>query len=511
VAAFLISTISTRLVRLEREQIAILKAFGFSNYSIALHYLKFCVVVVALGSLAGAGFGLWWAGYIARLYGQFYRFPALEFHLRLDSLLLVVTGSLITAFVGSSAAVRKAALMPPAEAMRPEAPANFSSGWIERTQLSRILPITFRIVLRNISRQPLRAMSSTVGIALATAILLVGHYTRDAVQYMAETQFQHVQRDDASVLFNNPKPGRVNLELTDLPGVIKSEPFRLVSVRIRHEHHSRRLALMGLTPHGELRRMVSQDLSTVPVPEHGVVMTKKLADILDSKPGDVVTIEVLEARRPVREVAIAGVVDELLGLSAYMNIDDVAVLMNEERTVTGALLQVDNLRSSELYSKLKQLPVIAGVQLRKAALASFNSTLAESLGVFTIVLVVFSGIIAFAAVYNSARIALSERGRELASLRVLGFTREEVTRMLVAEQGLLVLVALPAGFLIGCWIAKVLSDLYSWELFRMPFIITRESFGFSFVTIAASTIISALIVRQRIRRMDLVSVIKTRE
>jgi len=511
VAAFLISTISTRLVRLEREQIAILKAFGFTNYSIAAHYMKFCTLVVSFGSAIGGVFGVWWASYIAGIYGQFYRFPALDFRMRGDTLVLVVLVSLATALFGSVTAARRAARLPPAEAMRPEAPATFRSGFIEKSGLAHLFPITFRIVVRNMTRQPIRACFSALGIALATAILLVGHYSRDAVIYMAETQFQHVQRDDTTLVFNNPRPARVNLDISGLPRVLKSEPFRLVSIRIRHAQHSRRLALTGLMPGSELRRLVGRDLTTVPVPDHGIVITKKLAEILETRPGEVVTIEVLDGRRPVREVVISGLVDELLGLSAYMNIEDVNAMMNEDRAVSGAFLLVDALRSDELYSKLKRLPVIAGVQLRKAAIASFNSTLAQSLGVFTIILVVFSGIIAFAAVYNSGRIALSERGRELASLRVLGFTREEVARMLIAEQALLVGAALPIGFLLGCWIAKSLSDLYSWELFRMPFIITRASFGFAFVTILISAVISALIVRQRVRRMDLVSVIKTRE
>jgi len=511
VAAFLISTTTTRLVRLEREQIAILKAFGFTNYSIAVHYMKFCSLVVVLGSAIGSLFGVWWASYIARIYGQFYRFPALDFRVRPDTTLLVVLVSLTTAAFGSLTAARRAAALPPAEALRPEAPASFRSGFIERIGLAHLFPITFRIVARNMARQPVRALLSALGIALATAILLVGHYSRDAVMYIAETQFQHVHRDNATLLFNDPRPARINMDISGLPRVLKSEPFRLVSIRIRRAQHSRRLALTGLTPDGELRRLVGRDLSTVPTPEHGVVITKKLAEILEAKPGDMVTIEALEGRRPVRQVMIAGLVDELLGLSAYMNIRDVNAMMNEERVASGAFLLVDGLRSAELYMKLKRLPVIAGVQLRKAAIASFNSTLAQSLGVFTVVLVVFSGVIAFAAVYNCGRIASSERGRELASLRVLGFTREEVARMLMTEQAVLVGAALPMGFLLGCWIAKALSDLYSWELFRMPFIITRASFGFSFITVLASAVISALIVRQRLRRMDLVSVIKTRE
>jgi putative ABC transport system permease protein len=511
VAAFLISTTSTRLVRLEREQIAILKAFGFTNNSIALHYMKFCVLVVSLGSVIGGLFGAWWASYVARIYGQFYRFPALDFHVRANTVILVVLVALITAVAGSLSAARRAAALPPAEAMRPEAPATFRRGLIEKSGLAPLFPITFRIVVRNLARQPVRALLSALGIAFATAILLVGHYSRDAVWYMAETQFQHVQRDDATLLFKDPRPASINLDISRLSPILKSEPFRLVSIRIRHAQHSRRLALTGLTPGGELRRLVGRDLLTVPVPERGVVITKKLGEILETKPGDVVTIEALEGRRRVREVMVAGLVDELLGLSAYMNIQDVNAMMNEDRTASGAFVLMDALRSDELYTRLKRLPVIAGVQLRKAAIASFNSTLAQSLGVFTVVLVVFSGVIAFAAVYNSGRIALSERGRELASLRVLGFTREEVARMLIAEQAVLVGAALPIGFLLGCWIAKALSDLYSWELFRMPFIITRASFGFSFITVLASAVVSALIVRRRLRRMDLVSVIKTRE
>jgi putative ABC transport system permease protein len=163
------------------------------------------------------------------------------------------------------------------------------------------------------------------------------------------------------------------------------------------------------------------------VPPTGVVLTTKLAEILGVAPGERVTVEVLEGAGPVRSVPVAGLVDELVGLSAYMDVHALNRLMREGDTVSGALLAVDALAAPRLYAELKRMPAVSGVNIRAAALRSFEATLAKSMGIFTTVLVVFACVIAGAMIYNAARIALSERGRELASLRVLGFTRDEVT------------------------------------------------------------------------------------
>jgi putative ABC transport system permease protein len=419
--------------------------------------------------------------------------------------------SALAAFAGAFGAMRRAWLVPPAEAMRPEPPAGFRSGWLERSGLHIYASPATRIIARNLARRPARAVLSVLGIAFAVAILVLGRYFVDAIEHLADVQFRHVQRDDVTLVAHEPLPARSRYDIARLPGVLRSEPFRMVPVRLRFEHRTRKTVLMGLQPGTELRQLVSSNLETVPLPPEGVVLTKMLATLLEAEPDDWLMVEVLEGARPVRRVRVTGTVDELIGLSAYMDADALRRVMREDRTVSGAMLRVDAQKESALYRRLKELPVIGGVTLRSAALESFKETLAESMLVFTSVLVGFSCVLAFAVVYNTARIALSERGRELASLRVLGFTRGEVTAMLLGEQALLTFAAIPLGYVFGYGVCAMMSRSYQWEVFRMPLVVSTDTYVFALVTVLCAALGSGFIVRRRLARLDLVEVLKTRE
>ncbi|MBI4483232.1 MAG: hypothetical protein HY652_10110 [Acidobacteria bacterium] len=376
VAAFLIHIVLSRLVGTQREQIAVLKAFGYGNLAIGGHYVRFAVVAVLAGAAVGTGIGLWWGRVVGELYAQFYRFPVRRFDAGPGAVLLAVLVSAGAAVLGALGAARRASALPPAEAMQPEPPASFRPGLIERLGLTRFFSLTSRIIVRDLERRPYKALVSTMGIALAVVILVVGHYFEDAVRHIAEVQFRNVQRDDVTIVFNDPRPARAVYEVAYLPGVLRSEPFRTVPARLRHEHRTRRIALFGLAPEGELRRLVGQDLRTIEVPSDGMVLTTRLAEILGVAPGDRLTVEVLEGKRPVRAVTVAGLVDELVGLSAYMDVRALNRLMSEGGTVSGSFLLVDPPVAPHLYSVLKRLPAVGGVSFRKAALAGFEETLA---------------------------------------------------------------------------------------------------------------------------------------
>jgi putative ABC transport system permease protein len=268
---------------------------------------------------------------------------------------------------------------------------------------------------------------------------------------------------------------------------------------------------MGLEPEGELRRLVGRGLSIHPVPVGGVVLTAKLADVLDLRSGDTVTVEVLEGSRAVRRIVVAGTVDELIGLSAYLDVRTLNRLVREGGTLSGAFLTVDPRAEPALHARLKRMPAAAGVSNRVAALASFEQTLAESIGIITTVLILFAGAIAFAMIYNAARIALSERGRELASLRVLGFTRAEIAGMLLGEQALLTLLAIPLGLGMGYAFSALISRNYQWELYRIPLFISGDTYAFAIAVVLGAALVSGAVVRRRLNRLDLIAVLKTRE
>jgi putative ABC transport system permease protein len=356
-----------------------------------------------------------------------------------------------------------------------------------------------------------RAALSVLGTALAVAILLVGRFFVDAIETMSDLQFRAVNREDMTLMFHEPLRSDARHAVDNLPGVLSAEPFRVAPVRLRFEHVERRVPLFGLTEGHELRRVIGADGAPRPLAPDGVILTEKLGSILGVGPGDRVRVEVLEGERAVRELRVAGLVDELLGLNAYLEAGALHRLLREQSTWSGALLRVDAHELPVLNAALKRMPAVAGATSRKAMLQSFEETLARSFAIFTTVLIGFASVIACAVVYNAARIALSERGRELASLRVLGFTRGEVAVLLFGEQALLTLLAIPLGFAIGRGFCALLSAAYQWELFRLPLVITGRSHAFAIVVVVAAAAASTAIVRRRLDRLDLVAVLKTRE
>ena len=511
VAAFLLNVVLARLVNLEREQIGALKAFGYSNVTIGGHYLKLALAALLVGALVGIAVGVWLAQGVNARYAEFYRFPVFLFRLDRTAVGSALLMTLVAAVTGAAGAVWRVVRLPPAAAMQPEPPARFRAGVLDRLGLGRWLGVPARMIARSFERRPVRAALSVLGIASAVAILLVGRFFVDAIGYLADVQFRQVQRENVTVVFRTPRPASVRYELSRLPGVLRAEPFRSAPVRLRAGHRTRRVALLGLAESGELRRLLGRELTPVALPPEGLLLTAKLAEILAVSSGDTLTVEVLEGSRAIRRVAVAGTVEELLGLSAYMDRPALDRLLREAGTVSGAFLRTDPAEAEPLNERLKHLPGVAGAANREATLASFQATLASSIGMVTTVLIGFAGSLAVAMIYNTARIALSERARDLVSLRVLGFTRGEVSFMLLGEQAALTAAGIVVGLVSGYGLCSILSGLYQWELFRIPLILTASTYAFAVAVVLGAAAISAILVRHRLVRLDLVAVLKSRE
>jgi putative ABC transport system permease protein len=512
VTAFLIHLVLSRLVTTQRDQIAVLKAFGYGNSSIGFHYLKLAFLVIAGGVALGIGIGWYFGQRITALYMHFFHFPVLSYQIGstlIGNALLISMGA---ASIGALAAVRRAVTLPPAEAMRPEPPARFQAGLVEKTGLHRLVSPAMRIIMRNLERRPLKAMISTLGIALAVALLVVGFFLYfDTVGRIMDVQFGAVQREDVSVVFNEPRPAQARYDLSHLPGVVRVEMFRAVPARLRFENRNRRVAILGLQVDSDLRRIVTANYQITRPPQDGLLLTTKLAEVLGVKPGQTVTVEVLEGKRPIKQLPVTAVVDELIGLSAYMNIAALNRLMDEGASSNGAFLMVDEPSIPRLYAELKQTPAVNAVSIPQTALASFKDTIARTINTSTAILIGFSVVIALGMVYNGARIALSERGHELASLRVLGFTRREIAFILLGEQAILTLTAIPLGFALGYSIAGFITIAIDTELVRFPLVVSARTYSLAFIVVVISAFLSGYLVRWRLRHLDLVAVLKTRE
>jgi len=511
VAAFLLYVVLTRLVATQRTEIGLLKAFGRSNARIGLHYLYMAMATVAVGALLGLPLGLYLGGLFVDLYRDYFYFPRLVFIVEPSLLLLTVGVSLLAAAVGALVAVRRAVTLAPAEAMRPEPPASYRTGLMGRGLSTQRLPASVRMISRNLVRKPWKAFVAVLGMALAVGLMVVGRFALDAGNYMMAVEFNEVLRSDVAIVYNEPRPARAAHDVAKLTGVTQSESFRIVPAWLRHAHREKRVEVLGLGPRHELRRLLDKELRPVYLPPHGLVMTKKLGEILGVAPGDMVTMEVLEGARPVHEVPVAGFVDEFLGLNAYMDAGELARLMHEDRSLSGAYLRVRSDLASQLYAQLKRLPVVGGVTVLGAMQASLRELLNRTFSFFSWIQVLFACVIIVGMVYNSSRIALSERGNELASLSVLGFTRREVTVLLLGEQAILIALAIPIGLAVGYGLCAALVPVFDRELFRMPLVVGKLSFLYPVIATLAAAAVSGFLVARRIRHLDLIAVLKTRE
>lgn len=511
VAAFVLNVALGRALTLQRPQIASLKALGYSNAALAWHYLKWALVVGTGGLILGVIAGAWLGHLVGEIYNRYFHFPNLLFVVPLRVLLAATAMTLGAAMAGAYSAVRRAVRIPPAEAMRPEPPARYRHTIFERPALARHIGVAGRMVIRNVTSHPLRAAASVFGIGCAVALLMVGIVMFDAMERLIGTQFWIAAPHDAAVSFVQPRSASVKYELTRLPGVTAVEMQRRVAVKVRFAHRDRYLSIVGIDPNGRIQRVVDGAGRVHAVPPSGVLLSRTLADALGVAAGDAVTIEILESDRRQHQVVVAGLVDDVLGLSVYMDMGALHRLMREGDTATSALLLFDSAMTRPLLRALKARPAIAGVTLKRAVFQAFRDTMAATMNVTIFVNLIFASIIAVGVVYNAARVTLSERSHELASLRVLGYTRAEISLILLSELALLTVCALPVGWGLGYLLAVALFSVVQTEVYRFPLYISAGAIAWASLGVVGSAMLAGLAVRRRLDQLDLIAVLKVRE
>lgn len=509
-AAFILNIVFSRLVRTQREQIAVLKAFGYGRIRVGFHYLSMAIVVSLAGSALGVGVGTSLGYHVTELYARFFRFPSFAFTLDRTGLLIAVGVAAGASCAGTLLSAAQATRLAPAEAMRPEAPPDYRSTILERLGVTRMLAPSARMILRQLERQPLRALMSTFGISLALAVLVVGSFVHGSLNHLIDFLFFTTQRQDVTVAFHEPCNERAIRELKRLPGVLIAEPFRSVPVRIRAGPLEKLEGIVGTPANATLDRLVDESEVSVPMPPHGLVLGNILAEQLRLREGDTVRLEVLEGQRPIVDVPVAAIAQTYAGEVARMDMSVLNRMLREGDVASGAALRVDTTRIHDLYRELKGMPAVRSVSIKRAAIDSFERTIAENILRMRLFNVIFATVIAFGVIYNSARVGLAERAHELATLRILGFTRGEVSTVLLGELAVLVLMAIPVGLLLGRALAKVVVSALGGDIIRLPFNIEPGTYVFAVAVVVGAAIVSGLVVRRGIDRLDLVETLKTK-
>jgi putative ABC transport system permease protein len=510
VAAMLVNMTLSRLITLEREQIGLLKAIGYSSRAVAQHYIEFVLLIAVAGILIGFAAGAWLGVGMAQLYARFFSFPYLVFSRDPALYGLAAIISLGAAVAGAVHAARSVANLPPAVAMAPPAPAVYRQRMGGFRKLLR-LRTTGVMVARHLFRWPFRTASSTLGVAMAVAILTSSLWSFGSINHMIDITFFRSERQDSVIFFGQPEPQRTVFAARQMPGVMLAEPFRMVSARISHRNLSKRLAIVGRPADAQLSRVLDPGLQPMTMPEAGVILSEALAEALDVRLGDLVSVEVLEGRRPTVTLPVSGVSLGYVGLGAAMEIGALNRLMGEGALASGLNLQLDEQDQTAFFAAAKAAPKTALVTVAALTVSQFRETLATNITTMITVYVTLAAIIAVGVVYNSQRIALSEQGRELASLRVLGFTKGEVAGVLFGELAVVVLLAQPIGWLIGYGISNAMVAAFSSDLYRVPLVLGSDVYATASLIVCASALLSAFAIRGRINNLDMIEVLKTRE
>lgn len=509
IAAFLLHIVTTRIVSKDREQIATLKALGYTNRAVRNHYLKLITLITFTASIVGIACGYFLGEGMMNLYGEFYKFPKLNYRFPIT---VVGTGFLVGILVGITGAlfsVRHVTSLQPAQAMRPPTPETFHETWIER--IFSNLPTGIRMILRNLFRRPLRTILSIFGVSTAVMIMIMGNFSQGTIDFMLKIQFDTIQREDVLVSFLAPVESKVLLEFERMDAVIRSEGYRIVPVRIRVGHKYKEVALQGIPHHSELRRIVGSNYQILDPPTTGIYLNSVIAEKLGILPGQTVQLEILEGNRKKIKVVVEENVEEMLGQGAYMERTSVNRILGESDSINTIALRTDQYLEETLIRDLKDYPRIAGISTRKGILKSYKDIMERSMLVMKFFLLVFAGVIAVGVVYNTAMITLSERAFELGSLRILGFTKREVFAILAGELGILTLMALPLGSILGYYLLKLMLDSVDTEGFKMPINISSDTYTIAILTTLITMLLSFGILYRRIRSMDLLSILKVRE
>ena len=511
VAAFLVNMVLGRLIGIERPQIGLMRAVGYTRAEVAVHYLKLAALIGVMGLVLGWGAGWWLRNGMLALYGDFFRFPFVLRDFNIAAVVISAVLGLAAVLLGAMRAVLAALRLPPAEAMSPPAPPVFTRGWLDRLISGLRLRQTSMMILRSILRWPARAAITLFGVSASIAVLVASYFFFDAMEVMTDSVFGQGNRQQVTLTLNQAQTLSVLDDALALPGVRKVEGAYAVPVRLVNGHRDRLSALQGHFAGAELSRLMDDERGAVALPAEGLVLPALLARALDVGPGDRLRVELLAAPREVLDLPVAAVIHQSLGQEAHIGAPALFSALRLAPQVNQIHLLVDTDAMSALHAQIKRTPAVASLTDWSEVRRQFDESLGENLLTMVAIYTVIGVLIAIGVVYNAARIQLAERSHELASLRVMGFTRGEVGFVLVGEMMLLSLLAVPIGWFLGGWFAAGMIEAVSTDVVQIPLLISRRTYAAAAAVVVLASLVAALMVRRRLDRVELATALKARQ
>jgi putative ABC transport system permease protein len=503
--------VMSRIITLERSEIGLLKAIGYTKTEICLHYLMLAGLIAVVGVIVGWIAGTVLARTMAWQYAEFFNFPYVIFRVSYWVYAAAGLAGLATTSLGATQAALKAARLPPAVAMQPPAPPRFKRSFVDHTMARLHLAQSTVMIFRSLLRWPLRSFLTSLGLSLAVASVIAATFVNDALTEIVDLAFYQTNRQDAMLLFADDVPEAALEDVRNLPGVRQAESQQFHPAILRHGHLSKRIAVDSRRPGNDLSRVMDADGKLLEVPPGGIVLSERLARHLGIDVGQAIEVEFLSGRRETYEVRVTGLIEQYFGLGAYMDFEYMNALFRQAPRVSTVNITLDPLELDALHAAVKETPRITGIVEMNENRQSFQDTIERNVLVMNAIYIVIAILITVGVTYNAARIQLSERARELASLRILGFGRGEVSYILVGELMLIALIAQPFGWLIGAWIANAMVGAFTSDLYSIPLVLKPATFALASLIVLSTAFVSVMIVRRRLDHMNLVSVMKTRE
>jgi len=511
VAAFLLNIVITRLLQAERQQIGLIKAFGYTNAEVTAHYFKLILAIAVGGAVLGCLLGLAAGAGLIGIYVQYYKFPFLVFEIDPASFIFAFSASVGAAAFGGLFALRQVFSLTPAVAMRPPTPPDYRGFNRFGTMLTNLLDQPTRMVMRRLVRNPGRSIGAIAGVSAGMALSAGMLSVLAGFDETVETSFSVIDRSDMSVSFVEPLPDRALHALANMDGVIEVEATRTVAVILRNGVHEYRGGIYGVTTNARLFRAVDANGETLHLRGDGIVIAPALADILDVEVGDFLLGDVREGRRPQLNLVVTGIAETLMGAPTYMELSALNRALGEQNRVSGAYLRIDPGFRDQIYAALDAMPIIAGVSIKQDARDAFQRMMDQGAGAMRFVMAAIAALITFGIVYNTARIAYAESAHELASLRVIGFSKGEAAYVLLGELGIIVLISLPLGAFLGYGLSYAIAEGFSTDLYQIPAHFSPESLGLAGLAVLAASVFSGWMVKRDSDNADLVSALKSRE
>ena len=511
ISAFLVSMVMGRIIALERSQIGLLKAVGYSDLEISLHYLMLAGLIAIVGIGVGWGAGSWLAKYMAGEYARYFDFPFLIMRTSPWVYAASAIAALLATTLGAAHTAISAARLAPAIAMQPPSPPQFKRSFVDRAMASMRLSQPTIMILRAVIRWPMRSGLTLLGIALAVATIVSPSFFPPSLDKIIDSAFYETNRQDAMLVLSRDMPLSVLETAADLPAILQAEGQQFHAVILRHANSEKRTSIQASQPQTDLSRVMNSSGNRVAVPPGGVVLTDRLAAHLGVAIGDTIEAKFLGGRQETHPLVVTNTIAQYFGIGAYMDLDYVNQLLRQTPRISVINVSLDDSEVDQLHARLKDIPNLASIVMMTATRRSFSETISENIGMINAIYITIALLITIGVTYNGARIQLSERSRELASLRILGFTRSEVSYILIGETMLLSVLAQPLGWVIGTWIASSMFRSFSSDLYNLPMVLEPAVYAKASLVVLLASFWSVMVVRRRLDKQNLVSVMKVRE